>query len=296
MYPSKPGLVPWFRCLALLCMLPGHLPGQVAPEPADIEFAGGGNVLQGRFFPAGNPGAPTILLLPDLPDTDVRANGPLGLGTALSEAGINVLTFNYRGTHGSEGFFTLAGVDQDLAAARRWLRTDETRARFDVDPESVVVGGYGVGGGLAIAHASTDLNVTEVFSISGFDQAVAMDRYAGDPVYARALDAALNVSVGGNEAVRWERGDFFAFIKEAMQSTGRWDLKFAAPQLARKRLLLVAGLDDARVPIEDHVLPLYRVLRGLGTRDLELVVYQDNHSFGRARDELAQTLADWILE
>lgn len=296
MYPRKPGFFPLLWCLALLCTLPGHLSGQVAPEPADIEFAGGGNVLQGRFFPAGNPLAPTILLLPDLPGPDVQANGPLGLGAALSEAGINVLTFNYRGTHGSEGFFTLAGVDQDVAAARRWLRSDETRARFDVDAESIVVGGYGIGGGLAMAHASTDLDITAVFSISGFDQAVAMDRYAGDPFYANGLDAMLNGPVADGAEVRWERGDFFGFIKEAMQSTGRWDLKSAAPQLARKRLLLVAGLDDVQVPLEDHVLPLYRVLRGLGTRDLELVVYQDDHSFGGARDALARTLANWILE
>jgi dienelactone hydrolase len=259
-------------------------------QPVGIDLEAGGSRLQGRFFPAPEIGSPTVLLLPDLPGSDVMESAELGLGTVLSEAGINVLTLNYRGTHLSEGAFTLSGVQQDVDAGRRWLRSEDTLSRFGVDPDGLIVGGYGIGGGLALAYSSTDLDITSAFSIAGFDQAVGIERYADDPIYAGTMEGML----AGDETVRWERGDFFAFIKEAMQGSGRWDLRLAAPQLARKRLLLVGALDDTRVPLEDHILPLYRTLRALGTGDLALEVYQDGHAFDQVRDELVDMLIDWI--
>ena len=147
---------------------------------------------------------------------------------------------------------------------------------------------------MAMAYASTDLSITRVFSIAGFDLPVAMNRYAGDPIYAAVLESRFNASGLEDDPVRWERGDFFAFIKEAMQGTGRWNLNFAAPQLARKNIFLVGGSDDTEAPVEDHVLPFYRILRGLGTRNLELTIYQDDHSFSNVYEKLAETLNNWI--
>ena len=296
MHPIRKSILT-FSCLVLLCGMPWDLSGQGDIEATEVEFMSGGTRLQARFFPAdASLPAPTVLLLPDLPGFDVIETTALGLGREFSRIGVHVLTFNYRGTHGSDGFFTLTGVDQDIDAARRWLRSSDTVRRFGVDPDRIVMGGYGFGGGMALVYASTDLTITEAFSVAGFDPTVGMTRYASDPIYAQVLETRLTDSESGDRPIRWERGDFFAFIKEAMQGSGRWNLRLAAPQLARKRLLLVGALDDVEVPIEDHILPLYRVLRGLGTRDLELAVYQDDHSFSNVREQLAETLITWIRD
>lgn len=283
--------------MALFCLLLAAGPALLNAQsvPVDIELESGGNRLQARFFPAAAQ-SPTVVLLPDLPGVDIADSAALGMGTALSRAGIHVLAFNYRGTHRSQGEFTLSGVAQDLNAARRWLTSQETVDRFGVDPDNLAIGGYGFGGGMALAYAATDLTITSAFSIAGFDPSVAMTRYAADPLYASSLEARLDEPSAEDPAVRWERGDFFAFVKEAMQSSGRWDLRFLSPQLSRKRLMLVGGLDDVVVPLEEHVLPLYRTLRGLGTGELALEVYQDDHAFAAVRDELTETLIEWILE
>ena len=284
-------------CLVLVWATPCLVSGQVGIGATDVEFMSGEDRLQGRFFPtvASRP-SPTVLLLPDLPGLDVTEASALGLGGGLSRIGVHVLTFNYRGTHRSDGSFTLAGVDQDIDAARRWLRSPDTISRFAVDPDAIIVGGLGFGGGMAMAYSSTDLSITEVFSVAGFDLTVAMKRYASDPIYAEVLETRLTASESDDDAARWERGDFFAFVKEAMQGSGRWNLGFAAPQLARKRLLLVGGLDDTEAPVEDHLLPFYRILNGLGTRDLEFAVYQDDHSFSNVRERLAETVITWIRD
>jgi alpha/beta superfamily hydrolase len=283
--------------LVILCPMARDLSGQAVIGATEVGFMSGGNLLRGRFFPAdASRPSPTVLLLPDLPGFDVTETSALGLEGELSRIGVNVLTFNYRGTHASDGFFTLAGVDQDIDAARRWLHSPDTAGRFAVDPDEIIVGGFGFGGGMAMAYSSTDLSITEVFSVAGFDLTVAMNRYVSDPIYAEVLETRLTSSESDDDPVRWERGDFFAFIKEAMQGSGRWDLGFAAPQLARKRLLLVGALDDTEAPIEDHLLPFYRVLSGLGTRDLEFAVYQDNHSFLNVHERLAEMVITWIRD
>ena len=296
MHPIRKSVLA-ISCLALLGGMGRNLSGQVGVGATEVEFMSGGTRLQGRFFPADASGtSPTVLLLPDLPGLDVTETSALGLGGKLSRIGVHVLTFNYRGTHSSDGSFTLAGVDQDIDAARRWLRSPDTVLRFGVDPDEIIVGGLGFGGGMAMAYSSTDLSITEVFSVAGFDLTVAMNRYASDPIYAKVLETRLTASESDEDAVRWERGDFFAFIKEAVQGSGRWNLGFAAPQLARKRLLLVGGLDDTEAPVEDHLLPFYRILSGLGTRDLEFAVYQDDHSFSSVHEQLTETVVTWIRD
>jgi fermentation-respiration switch protein FrsA (DUF1100 family) len=286
-------------CLVLICILPDDSIGQTTDNNAggtSVELASGEYRLQARFFATDATGSPpTILMLGDLPGADVNKATALGLARNLSDRGMNVLTFNYRGTHGSNGVFTLSGVDQDIDAARRWLRSENTTGRFDIDPDTIVMGGYGFGGGMALAYSSTDLAITDVFSIAGFDQSVGMGRYSRDPMHQEVLKNRLTrSSENGESLVRWERGDFFAYVKEALQGSGRWDLLLAAPQLARKRMLLVGGADDTEVGLEEHILPLYRILRGLGTQDLKLIVYQDDHEFGEVSDQLTDALGTWI--
>jgi predicted alpha/beta hydrolase len=90
---------------------------------SDISFSRDGIILQGRFFKAEGAGPfATVLILPGFPgnQTDV-----LGLGKMISEAGINVLTFNYCGTHRSQGEFSFENSQKDIDAAYSFLAQKE---------------------------------------------------------------------------------------------------------------------------------------------------------------------------
>jgi hypothetical protein len=48
----------------------------------------------------------------------------LGLGDLLARQGINVVMFNPRGMHASEGTFSFAHTVEDIGAALRWVDLD----------------------------------------------------------------------------------------------------------------------------------------------------------------------------
>ena len=81
-----------------------------------VEFDSEGKKIQGKFYSAkGEPHLPTVLLLQGFPGNE---DDVLELGQRMSQQGINTLTFNYRGTHQSEGTFSLRNTLKDIQAAR----------------------------------------------------------------------------------------------------------------------------------------------------------------------------------
>ncbi|MCA9734967.1 MAG: hypothetical protein H6696_14880 [Deferribacteres bacterium] len=58
--------------------------------------------------------------------------------------------------------------------------------------------------------------------------------------------------------------------------------------------LLVGAWDDVIVTMDHHILPLYRILKKHQAQNVKIVAFQDYHVFTRSREELAQTLIEWI--
>ena len=79
-----------------------------------------------------------------------------------------------------------------------------------------------------------------------------------------------------------------------MDNADTYDLRKSAPSLTNRDILLIGGLDDVNVTIENHLLPLYRTLRKEGANNLQFVIYQTDHSFKNVRDELAEQIVRWI--
>jgi hypothetical protein len=69
--------------------------------PVEITIDRDGILLQSKFYISEGTGTfPTVILLHGFPG---GKGDVLGIGKTLSEIGINVLSFNYSGTHKSEG-------------------------------------------------------------------------------------------------------------------------------------------------------------------------------------------------
>lgn len=111
-----------------------------------VEFLSGGVCVRGQFFPSvGDSSIGTLLLVPGWPG---NPRDVLGLGAFLAERDINVLMFNPRGMHGSEGTTSFAHALEDIEAALAWLKQPEIRERFKVDAKKITLGGYSWGGGI----------------------------------------------------------------------------------------------------------------------------------------------------
>ena len=87
-------------CMLIVAVMPGTAPAQPS-QSVPVEFLSGGEHVRGQFFESAN-GDPmaTLVLVPGWPG---NLRDVIGLGALLGQMNVNVLMFNPRGLHQSEG-------------------------------------------------------------------------------------------------------------------------------------------------------------------------------------------------
>jgi len=253
-----------------------------------VEFVSEGFKICGKLYPAmGEPRLPTVLLLQGFPGNE---DDLLGLGERMSRHGINSLTFNYRGTHRSEGTFSLRSTLKDIQAALEYLRQEEVVRRFKIDTGKLVLGGYSYGGGMAFAYAANHPEIKRIFSIAGTDHGEFGREYMRNAEMREMIDAMFEKLKFPTGPVRYSSE---MPLEELIKNPAPYDLRLHAAALADRDLLLIGGWDDSNVTIEHHIVPLYRALVNLKA-EVRIAAFQDNHVFSKCRDELTITLVDWM--
>lgn len=131
-----------------------------------VIFESGGERLLGTLFLAcGGSPRPTALILHGIPGIEKNYD----LAHALREAGWNSLIFHYRGSWGSGGAYTIAGLPADVRAA-----TDFLCAEPAVDADRLVVIGHSLGGWAAVLAAAGDDRLRAVAAIGAVSDLRAM--------------------------------------------------------------------------------------------------------------------------
>lgn len=251
--------------------------------------------LKGIFYASGDSGIlPTVLLLHGFPgnETDV-----LELGKRLSEFGYNTLTFNYSGTYLSQGEFNFNNSQRDIEAAFTFLYLPENIKRFRIDTARIILGGYSFGGGMALTYAANNPKVLEVCSIAGNDHGAAIREYELNPDRKKILDDMFDELKNRTDMVRFGSGGTPEEMVEMklLDSNPAYDLRYCAPLLASRDILLIGGWEDQNVSFEDRILPLYRALITAKAQKVKIRAVQDNHSFRNSREELARIIMDWLV-
>jgi len=255
-----------------------------------VELASEGYRIRGKFYPAtGESHLPTVLLLQGFPGNE---DDVLELGHRMSQHGINSLTFNYRGTYQSEGTYGLQTTFLDIQAAIEYLHQEDIVHRFKIDTGRLILGGYSYGGGMALAYAVGHPEIKRIFSIAGTDHGEFAREYTRNAAFSEMIDAMFEELKFPSGPVHFG-SEVRVTIEELVQNPDPYDLRLCATALADRDLLLIGGWDDSQVTIEHHILPPYRVLVNEKAQ-VRIVAFQDNHAFGKCRDELARTVVDWV--
>ncbi|HEY7499477.1 MAG TPA: alpha/beta hydrolase [Vicinamibacterales bacterium] len=145
-------------------------------EEAEI-YTPDGLALQGWFFKAAQPGAPTILFMHgtsyNASDMWLTPERSVAFNDFLTGIRANFFVFDYRGYGRNAGTPTEEGTYTDAASALGWLFL-----RSDVDPSSVFFYGFSLGTGiateLAMREPSAGLILRAPFTSI---RALAIDRY-----------------------------------------------------------------------------------------------------------------------
>jgi dipeptidyl aminopeptidase/acylaminoacyl peptidase len=283
-----------FKVVLLLLTFPVIAQSQDT-TPADITIDRDGILLKGKFYVSEGTGIfPTVILLHGFPgsETDV-----LGFGNKLSRSGINALTFNYSGTYQSQGQSDFdKTVLPDIQAAFKFIYQPENISRYKIDTSLVYLGGWCYGGGMALAYAAVHPEIHVVFSIAGNDHGEFFREYVLNPEMKKMIDEGFNNMAYPNGPVRFAKGSFPKDIAEngIDKLNPAMDLRKSAPILAQKDILLIGGWDDVQVTIDQHILPFYRALKKEKAKYVKIVAFQDDHYFRNSRNEVAQTLTEWL--
>ena len=257
-----------------------------------VQFPSDGWTIHGRLFlsPSQTDSQQTVLLLHGFPGNEQDV---LGLGHTLSSRGLDVLTFNYRGTYQSEGIYGLHNTMADIHAAAAFLEQPEVLKEYRLSNKALILGGYSYGGGMSLIFAANHPAISRVFSIAGTDHGQFGRDYQTNQPFADMIDTIFE-SLRRPEGPVWFEGKSI-IANELLPNLDVFDLLEQAPLLVNKDILIIGGWDDPNVTMENHILPLYRRLQALGSTRISIKGYQDGHEFTHSRRQLATDLADWIL-
>ncbi len=261
-------------------------------EPENITIERDSVLLKGKFYKApGDDNKPVVILLQGSPGNTYDV---LGLGKSLSMSGINAMTFNYSGSHNSTGTFSFPNCQADIGATFRFLHRPDVVGKFRIDTTAIIIAGYSFGGGQATAYAIRHKEVKRLISIAGVDWGIFFDQYRSDPDMKNSLDASIDKSISDG-IFRFEPGCLFKDIGsgKSILDPSFYTARNAA-SLAEKDFLIICGLNDANVTMDEYILPLYNALQDAKAKNVQLSSFEDDHSFSLSREKISQTICDWV--
>ena len=81
---------------------------------------------------------------------------------------------------------------------------------------------------------------------------------------------------------------------EVFADMDKYDLVKYAEALSYKDILIIGGWRDQENTIEHHMLPLYRALQQHRAKQVQIEVFDTDHSFTNVRNQMADRIVSWL--
>jgi pimeloyl-ACP methyl ester carboxylesterase len=258
------------------------------PAMHEFSFESGGSRLNALMYIANGPGPhPTVVLLHGYPGNERN----LDLAQEMRRAGSNVLFFNYRGTWGSGGRFTVSHALEDVSEVLKLVRDRDWAAEHRSDPVQVALVGHSFGGFLGAITTAGDRGVSCFAFLAGANMGAAGMQVNSNENVRAALEGVFGSAMNADGGPI--NGNAISVVDEFSAEADKYNVASWAPALATRPLLLVAGLRDESLRKSDHHDRVIAALRDAGAERLTELVFNDDHSFSATRVELARGLVDW---
>jgi len=207
------------------------------------------------------------------------------------QEGFSAFTFQYRGTWGSEGLLTIANSLYDAVSAIHYVKSSSAVREFNVDPSSITIMGYSFGGGMALLSSLSDPTVRRVVCIAGGNLSEVARMMQQSDEFKRAILESVDQGISNCGFSSLPAEELFAEVFAGMD---KYDLVKHAEALSDKDMLLIGGRRDQENAIEHHMLPLYRALQKHEAKQVQMEIFDADHSFIDVRGQLADRIVSWL--
>jgi dipeptidyl aminopeptidase/acylaminoacyl peptidase len=215
----------------------------------------------------------------------------LGLGETLMKGGFNALAFNYRGTWGSKGTFTIANSLEDVVSAINYVKFSSTIREFNIDPTGIAVLGWSYGGGMALLGSLNDPTIRKVAYIAGGNLSEVARMMKQSAEFRQAILNMTDKGIVDSGFSSLLAEELFADVFSDMD---KYDLVKHAEAISKKDVLIIGGWRDQENTIEHHILPLVRALQRHEAKQMQIEILDTDHSFANVRRQLAVRIISWL--
>jgi pimeloyl-ACP methyl ester carboxylesterase len=261
---------------------------KIEPNPASlqpVQIPSHEALLNGFVYVAAGKGPhPVVLLLHGLPGYERN----LDLAQELRRAGWDVLYFDYRGSWGSPGTFSLSHCLEDAAAAIAYLRRPAIAKDLRADSSRIVLVGHSMGGFVAVEAVSEDSEIAAVALISAVDLGGLVPQNL--PQDTNRLVKALSEGYASQGLAPLSGCTPEVLALETIANARRWSFVTKAGALSSKPLLIVTS-DDGFASGSDA---LAAALRTAGNRQTDTLHLSTDHSYSDKRIALSKAVLHWL--
>jgi len=276
------------KYLILIIILVGFVNKLQSQTKCDtLEFRSNDSKLVGYFFQSKSPKSPTLLFTQGFMETgDIWE-----IGKTLSEKGINVFMFDFRGCFDSEGKQGLMNSQEDIGSALTFLNSKEIVEKYHIDTTNIIIGGYSYGGHMSMLYAINHPEIRRVMSISGGDLGILGDLVKSNPNLRQGYSDFF-------QSIKKPNGPIdFAFddpLQELIDNHDYFNILKQTGNLSNTDVLITGGLNDNTVGLENMVLPIYYGLIKNKGQKVTCKIYQCGHSYKGTSEKLLKDIQDWI--
>lgn len=216
------------------------------------------------MFAKGKEKKETVLLLHGLPGHERS----LDLAQELRRHGRNVIYFNYRGAWGSQGEFLYSNCVEDVGKVIDFLSTTENSNTYKIKPNSFVLIGHSMGGGIALLSGANNDKVKKIAIYSPF-------------VLDNATEETLNNATSFFKSLFMLNINLEHFKKDILSHKNHFQISHFKKALEQKHLLIFDENERNKYWISQ-------------LENAEYILMKTDHAFSSKRLELIDHVLKWI--
>ncbi len=208
----------------------------------------------------------------------------MDLAEYFRDNGFTVVIFSYRGVWGSEGYYCLSHLIEDVIVMAGYIR--ERAEKWRVDPDRLFLFGHSMGGFAEMNAIAAGLKVKGAVFMAPCDMGC---KY-------------LYEKESFDELTRSDANGFFTIptddyiIEDAEAHAESWHFPNLIPKLDPNiPYRFIGGEKDMTTPPENHIVPVVKKMEEKGW-DVKYTILPDGHMFPVTRVRLAVTALEYLKE